>query len=103
MKKKHSAAKMFLGHFDETNGGQGAGSDEGIDAESLIIEQTLVENTIEGEVNEKSKNMKIDHGVQKSGGTQGRVGPATAEPLAKELGIAATVSEELPQVLASKL
>lgn len=97
MKKKHSAAMIFLGHSEEANAAQESERDEDLDANSLIAEQTLVFDTIGSELNKKNKDIETVHGVCEPEEVQARIGPITTGLFAKGLDASATVAEELPR------
>lgn len=98
MKKKHSAAMMFLGHSDEARVAQESGRDEDVDAKSPTAEQKPDVDTIERELKEKGRSIKIEHQVHKSEGIQSRVGPITTKFLVGGLGTSTTVFEESPRI-----
>lgn len=102
MKKKHSAAMIFLGYSDEASAAQESERDEDLNANSLIAEQTPVLDTIRSELNEKNNDMGMVYGVCKPEEAQARIGPITTELFVKGLGTSATVSEELPRIAVGK-
>lgn len=98
MKKKHSAAMMFLGHSDEARVAQESGRDEDVDAKSPTAEQKPNVDTIEKEPKEKGRSIKIEHQVHKFEGIQSHVGPITTKFPVGGLGTSTTVLEESPRI-----